>query len=90
MAVDTLKPSHFQGINLCITVFCALILRAFLSSSVCWMLCLFFAFIGWLSVVTMRSGMHSQLAAVLAMITFLLFAEMRGLYRSWRTSPLVD
>jgi len=34
--------------------------------------------------------MHSQLAAVLAMITFLLFAEMRGLYRSWRTSPLVD
>lgn len=30
------------------------------------------------------------LAAVLAMISFLLFAEMRGLYRSWRTSPLVD
>lgn len=30
------------------------------------------------------------LAAVLATISFLLFAEMRGLYRSWRTSPLVD
>lgn len=32
----------------------------------------------------------SVLAAVLAMISFLLFAEVRGLYRSWRTSPLVD
>lgn len=29
-------------------------------------------------------------ASVLAMIFFLLFAEMRGVYRSWRTSPLVD
>lgn len=30
------------------------------------------------------------LAAVSAMIAFLLFAEMRGLYRSWRTSTLVN
>lgn len=30
------------------------------------------------------------IASVLAVIFFLLFAEMRGVYRSWRTSPLVE
>ncbi|MFA6013558.1 MAG: undecaprenyl-phosphate glucose phosphotransferase [Gallionellaceae bacterium] len=29
-------------------------------------------------------------AVVLALTSFLLFAEMRGLYRSWRVSPLID